>query len=135
MKVFYIFRIKKELISLYKETPSILFNILKSIYYLDKEEVEYGYHLFKQIIVPINKNELDKKIFLKYHQDIPYIKQKDVHVLNNLYKDEVSRLTVNHFYLKLELSQNFSSFIPFLEKEFDDLFLCSFKNIDFYFID
>ncbi len=135
MKVFYIFQIKKELVSLYKETPSILFNILRSIYYLDKEEVDYGYHLFKQIIVPFSKNELDRKIFLKYHQDIPYTKQKNIHIFNNLYKDEVSRLQINHFYMKLEVDQNFSSFYSYLLEEFDNLFVCSFKHIDFFFLE
>lgn len=134
MKVFYIFRIKKELASLYKETPSILFNILRSIYYLDKEEVDYGYNLFKQIIIPINKKELDKKIFIKYHRDIPYTKQKDIHILNNLYKNEVSRLKVNNYYIKLEVDQNFSSFYNYLIEEYDNLFVCSFKNIDFFFL-
>ena len=50
MKVYYIFKIKKEFVNLYKDTPSILFNILRNIYYLDKESVEYGYHLFNQLI-------------------------------------------------------------------------------------
>ena len=40
MKVYYIFKLKEEFINLYKDTPSILYNILRSIYYLDKEEVE-----------------------------------------------------------------------------------------------
>ena len=134
MKVFYIFQIKEELASLYKETPSILFHILKSIYYLDKEEVDYGYHLFKQMIQPIDKKQLDKKIFLKYHQALPYSKYKDTHILNNLYKNEVSRLNINHLYMKLEIEQNFSSFFKILKEEYDNLFVCSFKNIDFFFL-
>ena len=40
MKVYYIFKIKDEFVDLYKDTPSVLFNILRSIYYLDKEEVK-----------------------------------------------------------------------------------------------
>ena len=68
MKVYYIFKMKKQFISLYKDTPSVLYNILKNIYYLDKEEVDYGYNLFNQLIIPINKNELDRKLFIKLHQ-------------------------------------------------------------------
>ena len=88
MKVYYIFRIKKEFINLYKDSPSTLFQILKSIYYLDKTEVEYGYHLFKQLIEPFNKNQLDRELFIKFHQDIPYSKRKDTHYINNLYRNE-----------------------------------------------
>ena len=50
MKVYYIFKIKKEFVNLYKDFPSVLYNILRSIYYLDKESVEYGYNLFNQLI-------------------------------------------------------------------------------------
>ena len=51
MKVYYIFNVKKEFIKLYSDTPSVLYNILKTIFYLDKEEVEYGYNLFSQLII------------------------------------------------------------------------------------
>jgi len=134
MKVYYIFKIKKEFINLYKDTPSVLFNILKSIYYLDREEVEYGYNLFNQLVIPIKKKNIDKKLFIKLHQDIPYTKRKNIHYINNLYRNEVSRLIVNNYYIKLEAEQNFSSFFEILNKELDNLFVCSFKETDFFFL-
>ena len=135
MKVYYIFKIKKEFVNLYKDTPSVLYNILKNIYYLEKEEVDYGYNLFNQLITPINKNKLDRNIFLKFHQDIPYSKRKNTHYINNLYRNEISRLTINKSYLKLEIEQNFSSFFKILDDELDNLFACSFKKVDFFFIE
>ncbi len=134
MKVYYIFRLKKEFINLYKDNPSVLFNILKSIYFLDKTEVDYGYNLFNQLISPYKKNELDKNLYVKLHKEIPYSKRKDTHCINNLYKDEISRLVVNNFYLKLEVEQENSSFFEILNQELDNLFVCSFKNIDFFFL-
>ena len=134
MKVYYIFKIKDEFVSLYKETPSVLFNILKNIYYLDKEEVDYGYNIFHQLINPISKNELDRSLYIKLHQSIPYTKRKDTHYINNLYRNEISRLRINNCYMKLELEQNFSSFYPILGEKLDNLFVCAFKNIDFFFL-
>ena len=135
MKVYYIFTIKKEFINLYKDSPSTLFQILKSIYYLDKAEVEYGYHLFKQLIEPFNKNQLDRELFIKFHQDIPYSKRKDTHYINNLYRNEISRLTIHNSFCKLELEQNFSSFFPILEEEYHNLFVCAFQKTDFFFLE
>jgi len=135
MKVYYIFKIKKEFISLYKDSPSILFHILKSIYYLDQTEVEYGYHLFRQLTLPLDKNKLDREIFIKFHQDIPYSKRKNIHFINNLYRNEISRLTIHKSYCKLEIEQNFSSFFPILEEEIGDLFVCAFQKIDFFFLE
>lgn len=134
MKVYYIFQIKKEFISLYEDTPSILYHILKNIYYLDKTEVEYGYNLFRQLTIPYQKEELDKKIFLKLHQDIPYSKRKDIHYMNNLYRNEISRLKVCKSYLKLEMEQDFSSFLNILKEEMDNLFVCAFQKTDFFFL-
>ena len=134
MKVYYIFKIKKEIANLYKDTPSILYNILKSIYYLDKDEVTYGYNLFNQLIIPIKKKNLDRKIFIKLHQDAPYTKRKNIHYINNLYRNEVSRLIINNYYLKIEAEQKSSSFFNIINKELDNLFVCNFKSTDFFFL-
>ena len=134
MKVYYIFQIKKEFIQLYKDSPSILFHILKSIYYLDRTEVDYGYNLFRQLTIPLDKNRIDRELFIKLHQDIPYSKRKNVHTINNLYRNEISRLTVNTAYCRSETEQNFSTFFPILEKEIGDLFVCAFQKIDFFFL-
>jgi hypothetical protein len=135
MKVYYIFKIKKEFVSLYKDSPSTLFHILKSIYYLDRTEVDYGYNLFRQLTLPLDKNKLDREIFIKLHQDIPYSKRKDVHFINNFYRNEVSRLTINKSYCKLEVEQNFSSFFPILEEKINNLFVCAFQKTDFFFLE
>lgn len=135
MKVYYIFKIKQEIIQLYQDTPSILFHILKSIYYLDQAEVEYGYHLFRQLTLPFNKNQLDRELFIKFHQDGPYSKRNDTHYINNLYRNEISRLTIHPAYCKLEVEQNFSSFFPVLEEKLGNVFVCAFQKIDFFFLD
>ena len=134
MKVYYVFKFTKEINNLYKDTPTVLYNILKSIYYLDKEEVEYGYNLFKQLIIPFNKNYLDRQLYIKFHNNIPYSKRKNIHHINNLYKNEISRLTINNYYLKLETEQKNCSFLPILYDELEELFICSFKNTDFFFL-
>lgn len=134
MKVYYIFKLKEDIFDLYKDTPSVLFNILRSIYYLDREEVDYGYNLFKQLTLPIDKNKLDRELFIKLHQDIPYTKRKDIHYINNLYRNEISRLVINNSYLKLELEQNYSTFFKILKEKDNNLFACSFKNTDFFFL-
>ena len=134
MKVYYIFQIKKEFVNLYQDTPSILFQILKSIYYLDSTEVDYGYHLFRQLTIPFSKKELDKRIFIKLHKEIPYSKRKDVHYINDFYKNEISRLTIKPSYCKLEVEGTNSTFFSVLEEEAFDIFVCAFQKIDFFFL-
>lgn len=134
MKVYFIFDIKKEFKSLYKGNERVLYNILKQIYYLEKNEVEYGYNLFNQLINKINKNDLDRKIFIKYHQDIPYSKRNQTHYINNLYKDEISRLTIKSSYMRLEVENNSKAFFEILSNFSENYFVCDFKNHEYFFL-
>lgn len=135
MRVYFIFDIKEEFINLYKGNERVLYNILKQIYYLEKEEVEYGYHLFKQLINSLDKIKIDRYLFLKLHQDIPYSKRNNIHYYNNLYKDEISRLEVKHSYIKIEAEQLSSSFFHYLTLLNHRLFVCEFKYQDYFFLD
>jgi len=134
MKVYFIFDIKKEFKNLYKGNERVLYNILKQIYHLEKNEVEYGYNLFNQLINKINKNDLDRKIFIKYHQDIPYSKRNQTHYINNLYKDEISRLTIKTSYMKLEVENNSKTFFKILSDFSENYFVCDFKNYEYFFL-
>ncbi len=134
MKVYYIFKLKDEITSLYRDSPSVLYNILRNIYYLEKSEVDYGYNLFRQLTLPIDKNKLDREIFIKFHQDIPYSKRNEVHYINNLYMNEVSRMSISNYYFRLELEQNFSTFFKILKEKDNNLFACSFGKTDFFFL-
>ena len=134
MKVYFIFDVKEQFISLYQNNYRVLYNILRQIYYLDREEVNYAYTLFRQLVNTIDKNTIDRDIFLKLHSDIPYSKRGNVHYINNLYKDEVSRLTIKKSYIRLETEQLNSSFFEVLKKYSSNYFVCDFKNYNYFFL-
>lgn len=135
MRVFYVFKIKDEFKYLYKENPSHLYNLLKQIYYLGKDDINYGENIFFQLIDRIDKSLYDRKLFIKLHKDIPYSKRGDIHIMNNLYKNEVSRLTIKNSYMKVESESSFSSFFKYLANIEDNLFVCDFVYTDFFFLD
>lgn len=134
MKVYFIFDVKEQFISLYQNNYRVLYNILRQIYYLDREEVNYAYTLFRQLVNTIDKNTIDRDIFLKLHRDIPYSKRGNVHYINNLYKDAVSRLTIKKSYIRLETEQLNSSFFEVLKKYSSNYFVCDFKNYNYFFL-
>lgn len=134
MRNYYVFKIKKEFYNLYKDNPSSLYNILKHLYYMRKCELTYGFNLFKQITMPILKNDLDKKIYIKYHNEMTYSKNGDEHIINNLYKDEVSILTIKKSYILINANKNYSSFFKILNEYNNDFFVCDFTNQDYFFI-
>lgn len=134
MKVYFIFDVKEEFIKLYTGNERVLYSILKQIYYLDKDELTFGYNLFSQLTNSINKKEIDQKLFLQFHQDVPYSKKGNVHYINNLYKDEISRLIIKRSYIKLESEQNFSTFFSILKNFSNNFFVCNFKDQDYFFL-
>ena len=134
MRIYFIFSIKQEFVSLYKDNQSVLFSILKQIYNLDNYEVNFGYNLFNQLINIIEKNYLDRYLFLKLHQNIPYSKRGDVHIYNNLYKDEVSRLLIKKSFIRLEVNHQNSTFFDILRECNSNYFVCDFKYQDYFFL-
>ncbi len=135
MRVFYIFNIKEEFVSLYKDSPFNLYNILKQLYFLNNLDFDYGYQVFNQLVEPINKQALDNFLFLKMHQDIPYSKREDKHIINNLYKDEISILEVKKAFIKIEAEQNITSFFEVLYNYNNHYFICDFETSDYFFLD
>lgn len=134
MKVYFIFDIKDEYINLYQNNENVLYNILKQIYFLEKEDVQYGFNLFNQLINKIEKELVDRFIFLRLHQSMPYSKRNGIHYMNNLYKDEISRLIVKKSYIKIEAEQPTSSFFKTLETYYKNYFVCDFENQDYFFL-
>ena len=134
MRRFYIFSIREELLVLYKDNPSNLYKILESIYKMKEDEITYGYNLFKQICISIDNLELSNKLYLTMHNDPIYTKLDNEHIINNLYKDEVSILKIKKSHLMLDCNNSYSSFFNFLNKYNQNYFICDFKENDFFFL-
>lgn len=134
MRRFYIFSIREELISLYDDSPSNLYKILKSIYGMKDEEITYAYHLFKQICKGIDYLEINNKIYLQMHNDLVYTKIGNEHIINNLYKDEVSILKIKKSHMLLDSNSSYSSFFSFLNSNNKNYFICDFKTNDYFFL-
>lgn len=134
MRTFYIFRMKREFVNLYKESPNSLFNVLKHLYYMKRHEMNYGFNLFQQLTEKIEKDRLDREIYIKYHDEMVYSKNQGEHIINNLYKDEVSILTIKNAYILITVNKNYSSFFSIIENLGDEYFVCDFMSQDYFWI-
>ena len=134
MRTFYIFRMKREFVNLYRESPSSLFQILKHLYYMRKHEMDYGFNLFHQLTERIEKEKLDREIYIQYHQEMIYTKNQNEHIINNLYKDEVSILTIKNAYILIQANKNYTSFFGVISNLGDEYFVCDFVNQDYFWI-
>lgn len=134
MRTFYVFKIKREFVNLYKESPNSLFNVLKHLYYMKRHEMNYGFNLFQQLTEKIEKDKLDREIYIKYHDEMVYSKNQSEHIINNLYKDEVSILTIKNAYILITVNKNYSSFFSVIENLGDEYFICDFTSQDYFWI-
>ena len=134
MRIYYVFDIRSEYVDLYKETPNSLYNVLHQLYYMRKKDLEYGFNMFKQLANRIDKDELDKNIFLKLHNKMTYVKKGDNHIINNLYKDEVSALKVKYSYILINTNKSYTDFFNTLALDNRNFFVCDFINNDYFFL-
>ena len=134
MRIYYVFDIRSEYVDLYKETPNSLYNVLHQLYYMRKKDLEYGFNMFKQLANRIDKDEVDKNIFLKLHNKMTYVKKKDNPIINNLYKAEVSALKVKYSYILINTNKSYTDFFNVLALDNRNYFVCDFINNDYFFL-
>ncbi len=134
MRTYYVFLMKDEFVKLYLDNPRLLYNILRRIYYMHKEDIYYGFNLFKQIIKKIEKAEFDKELFLKYHNKMIYSKRDQKHYINNLYSDEISNLIVSNTFIKIITNHDYNSFFTYLLSKDENYFVCDFTNQDYFWL-
>ena len=134
MRMYYIFNIKKDILSLYKNSPSSLYRILESIYYMHQEDLNYGFNLFKQLTDKIKVMELNNYLYINLHKELPYSKINNEHIMNDLYHDEVSVLKVKSSHMVLQANKSYSSFFKILNNYHHNYFVCDFLEKDFFFL-
>ena len=134
MNEFFIFDIKEEFYKLYKNKPSELFYIFNRIYTMKKSDKEYGYNLFCQISNFLDKKTINDHIKNKYKDKIMYSNNSSEHIINNLFVNEISILTVKNPNIKIESNILKPSFLEDLRDLNLHLFVCDFKNNNYFFI-
>ena len=134
MRLYYVFNVKSDIVKIYKDKPSSLYKILENIYFMHREDVNYGFNVFKQLTNRIKVNEINNNIYVKLHKDLVYSKTADEHIINDLYHDEVSILKVKNSHILIESNKSFSSFFKLLNEINPGFFVCDFKEKDFFFV-
>ena len=134
MRTYYVFFMKDEFVDLYYNNPRLLYNVLKKIYYMHKEELHYGFNLVNQITNKLDKAKIDQDLFLQYHNKMIYSKQGRTHYINNLYRDEISTLTVSNTLIKITTNHDYSTFFDYLLLQDKRFFICDFINQDYFWL-
>lgn len=134
MKEYYVFLIKDEFVKLYSSKSSDLFYIFNRIYYMKEMDKMYGYNLFSQISCFFDKDDVNEFLYNKYKDKIMYSYANDEHIINNLFLNEISILKVKPSSIRIQTNTCSSSFLEDLKNYNKNLFVCNFKEQEFFFI-
>jgi hypothetical protein len=135
MRVYYVFIVNDFFASFYNSKPSSLYKIFEQIYNLNNNDIVLGYRIFEQIAIPFNKNNINQYIYNRHCGELSYSKNINVHMIKNLYFDEISKLTVYNSHLKIKTNVNYPSFIDSLRDFEKNMFICDFINKDYFWLD
>jgi len=133
MRTFYIFKIKRELTILTKETPYNLFRTIENLYYLDNDSLGVSFKIYNDLFELYDKEYINKRINNLFKNNRYYSNDGDIHTIDNKYKPEKSTLKVykSHILLKSDVI-NPTLLVNYLMA--DNLFVCDFKNKDYFWL-
>ncbi len=134
MRVFYIFKINKELKYLTRKNTLNLYYVIENMYNLRKEDYSYGVNIFQSIAEMINRKDFNINLFNANRSNESYTKFNNIHMIYDYYSNERTKLIVNNSHLMIITSKQIPFFLNSLK--FDkNLFVCDFNNKDFFWVD
>ena len=134
LRIYYIFNIKKEVYDLYIDTPSVLYNFFYFLYHDNKDNLDFSNTIFSQITNKFNKEYLDLKIYLNMHKMMRYLKRKEEHIINDLFKDQISIMKINNSYIIINSTKNNTEFFNIINYYYKNCLVCDFSNHEYFYI-
>ena len=135
MRTFYVFKIKKEIKVLTKDTPYNLFKTIMNLYYLDNYDTTISFNLYKDLFNRLDKEYIDNKInkLFNGNRHYSYNAVKDIHEIHNKYlkEDTILKVYKSHIIIKSNMIKP-NMLFNYLGS--DDLFVCDFKNKDYFWL-
>ena len=133
MRTFYIFKIKKEIMILLKETPYNLYKVLEHLSDVNVRDLGVSFNLYNELLDIYDKDYMNKRINNLFRNYKYYSNDGDVHYIYNKYRPENTTLKVykSHLILKSDVIK------PTLLTNYlinDNLFVCDFKNKDYFWL-
>ena len=134
LRIFYVFNLNNEVYDVYKNTPSVIFNFFKNIYFLNKEDLNYSSTIFRKVANCFNKEKLDLKIYVMLHNKMRYLKKGCEHIINDLYHDDISIMKIKQTYIVINCNKSFTEFFKIINSEYANCFVCDFINEDYFYL-
>ena len=107
LRTFYIFKVNSDYSKLTRTIPSNLFSAYLNIKLSTQNNLEYLYNEYFSFTDSIKKKDISSFIYSKLNRDDGYSLYGNVHMYNNYYTDEVSKLIVKSSFMVLKSNKVF----------------------------
>ena len=125
MRTFYLFKLQENYKKIVRSNPNNIYLLLKSIYTYDKKDINVAFDLFDELCLPINIDYLNKCMYDRLKKDEYYTKFKNIHMYNNYFTNEVSKMNISFSHIKIKSNKDNNIFIDNI-RELTNLFVCDF---------
>ena len=132
MRTYYIFKINKYFAYIYKKWPYRMYKIIEELYYTKDYDMLASYKYYKKFAVEFNKLAVNEYIYNLNKLNSCYRRDNNIHILNN---DKYNKLTINDTCIILRTDDIYSIFLNDLNSYLDNLFICDFKNHDYFWLE
>lgn len=134
MRTFYLFKINDNYSNLTKNIPYNLYNTYLSIKLSNKNNLNYLYNQYKSITDKLIVPDINKILYYKMRDMDGYSLYRNIHMYNNYYSDEVSKLIIYNSYFVLKSNKSNSTFFTILFN-IPNIFVIDFENKDYFWLD
>ena len=132
MRTYYIFRINKYFAYIYKRWPYRMYKIIEELYYTRDYDMLISYKYYQRFALEFNKLAINEYIYNLNKINKNYYRDNNVHIINN---EKYNKLTVNNTCMILTTDDLYSVFLNDLNVYLDNVFVCDFKNRDYFWLE
>ncbi len=132
MRTYYIFRINKYFAYIYKRWPYHMYKIIDELYNTKDYDMLASYKYYQKFAVLFNKLAVNEYIYNINKGNENYYRDNSVHIIKN---DKYNKIIVRDTCIILKTDDIYSLFLNDLNDYMDNLFVCDFKNHDYFWLE
>ena len=132
MRTYYIFKINKYFAYIYKKWPYKMYKIIEELYYTKDYDMLISYKYYQKFATLYNKLSLNEYIYNLNKNNKNYHRDNNVHIIKN---EKYNKLTISNTCIILKTDDIYSVFLNDLNTHLNNIFVCDFKNKDYFWLD
>lgn len=109
-----------------------MYKIIEELYYTKEYDMLISYKYYQKFAIEFNKLAINEYIYNLNKKNPNYQRDNNIHIIQN---EKYNKLTVNSSCLILKTNDIYSIYLNDLGVYLDNIFICDFKNKDYFWLD